>query len=388
MTTGLSMRRLCGKEIQMIGSFFAPNGFDIDNGILWFVPYSDRLLCGYSIREKKITCVKIIPEEIENPALIRNVLVSENKVYLIPSIINHIHVYDIGKDKFESVLIEINNNQMNFYAAHIYKDNLFIFPAKNIFILKIDLKNYNVEKIKILDENVEDKDQDLYFTFSNCRKSNNIILLRKTAKSICIFDMETMCFEYREIEKSEGYYGTVTSISDDEIALTDDCGNITVYNLNNNNVENIMNDVQDFNSKEFYSSLPCFSTVIYHNTALYMFPATGNMILEMDMDKKIIRKSMWIKHISSEFNNQDVQMFSEIKIYKDNGYGFLIKKGILTKVEFDKHTIIELPLQFDGLCTMILKQYARCELEKHPIREGKTIIGNIQNLIDYLIEER
>ena len=382
------MRKLCGKEIQMIGSFFAPNGFDIDNEILWFVPYSDRLLCGYSIREKKIVCVKIIPEEIENPALIRNVLISENRVYLVPSIINHIYVYDIKKNKFESILIEINNNQMNFYAAHIYKDNLFVFPAKNIFVLKINLKNYSVDKIKILDENVENKEQDSYFAFSNCRKFNNIILLKKTTKCICIFDMETMSFEYREIEESEGYYGTVTSISDDEIALTDNYGNITVYDLINDNKEKIINNVQDFNSKEVNSSLPCFSTVIYRNTTLYMFPATGNMILEMDIRKKIIRKSMWVKYISSEINNQNVQMFSEIKIYKDNGYGFLVKRGILVKIEFEKHTITELPLQFDDLCKITLKQYARCELERHSIVEGKTIVGNIRNLIEYLIEER
>ena len=372
----------------MISSFFAPNGFAIDNGILWFVPYSDRLLCGYSIKEKKIICVKVIPEQIPEMALVRNVFVSEGKVYLIPSIIGHIYIYDIEKNKFESIPIEVKKDEMNFYAAYVYKDDIFIFPAKNVFVLKVNIKNNSIEKIKIIEESLEDKNQDSYFAFSSCNICNKIILLKRKSKSICVFDMEKLQFEYKEIEQASGYYGTATCISDSEIALTDNDGNIIVYNLISGTTKKNINAIDEFEAKLFDSSFPCFASTIYNKGKIYMFPATGNMILEMDTREEIIKKSLWKKYISSTSENYNVQMFSEIKMYNDSGYGFYVKKGILVKIDFENHAIIELPLEFDDSCIATLEQYAICEFKNHSIREGKTVIGNIYNLIDYIVEER
>ncbi len=128
------------KVVCMRKYIWAHESFDINEGIVWFIPYGIDLLCGYSIDEKKVIFTKILPNFSGKSDRYLNVKYVEGNIIMIPSYADFIYIYNIRNDKLFS------NNVNKYPSARFYQcindgNSVIVYPFEADSYIRIVLNN-------------------------------------------------------------------------------------------------------------------------------------------------------------------------------------------------------------------------------------------------------
>lgn len=109
----------------------------------WFIDINFGLLCKLDIESGKVGLIKKIPLTSGLIMQYRRMVSYKDLLVLIPYNSQYLLLYSVIEDRFESIRIENaamdNPGQMMFSDAYVYKNNVFLIPARYPSIVKMNV---------------------------------------------------------------------------------------------------------------------------------------------------------------------------------------------------------------------------------------------------------
>ena len=125
--------------MSMKKNIWAHESFDINEDIIWLVPYYLDLLCGYSLKERKIVFAKVFSDFCGEEDRYLNVKYVDGNLVIIPSYGDCIYVYNIRNDKTVSYSVK-KCSAAKFFQCLADKKNVYVFPFEAESYIHIILK--------------------------------------------------------------------------------------------------------------------------------------------------------------------------------------------------------------------------------------------------------
>lgn len=210
------------------------------------------------------------------------------KLIFVPFRSEYIVTYDIKMNKFISIPLDLKKkSDLYFFGACVYKQYVYMFPAKAECIIRYDTQKNVIKCLDVLnvisDEIPKDSscfvlqyvllDEKVYFPFANLN-------------AVAVFDLRNEKIEIFRLEIEGGcsticYQGEVFYMSSSKMPK--------IYSWNKENGQLV---VYDMFPKEFNKNNDCFSYLFAYSQVIgkkvFYFPMSGNMILSFDMISKQI----------------------------------------------------------------------------------------------------
>ncbi len=233
---------------------------------LWFVHYVLRILFYYDFSQKKITKAKLIPESNEKDICPYSAIVECNgKIFIFPSNADTIWVYDIKLDKFEKIDYKLPNNGV-FRGAYKYGAYIYAVPYTYDRVIKVDLNNYNVDKIN----SFAMKDNEKVFANSSSLYKDSLVVCAVPASGYYVaFDMKKEKWERITISNTETNYTFIAC----------DYDSIYAFDINSKQIKKI-NYQGDVLSESIVLKYPSVAMITLPNGGVALtFTQTGEVQL-------------------------------------------------------------------------------------------------------------
>lgn len=151
----------------------------IDGDVLWYVNYRGALLCCYSLKEKKMKKVEVIPYKGKRSWLLySNVIKAGSKLILVPANAFAVCLYDMETEAFEKLYLNIPADSVNTYCgAAVWKEYVYLFPYHYRYIMKLNLAKKQAEYVCDLQGMVRTEPDHSDFQYTCVQKGRNVFFV-------------------------------------------------------------------------------------------------------------------------------------------------------------------------------------------------------------------
>lgn len=174
-------------------------GCETETGI-WFVHYTLSLLLFYEFKRNAVTIIERIPgnNETGQMAFYADVVKNDDKLYLIPCNAKQCWIYDIVNSRFTRIPLKKVGSK-NFRNIHVYKKNIYAIPYEYNKVVKIELKNNDVEYLTGFKDLYTNSNADSYINSSKKYNERFIVNAVPQTESYLVYDMKEKKWEKVDI---------------------------------------------------------------------------------------------------------------------------------------------------------------------------------------------
>lgn len=330
---------------------FLFNGYTLYHEKIIFKEYQSGLLCELDINTGAIRYIDNLKDyQVEiNP--FDNLIERKGKIYAVTNDGKKMMIYDTVQNGCEWIPIDYGVRQWgNFTNVFDFNEHLFFFHKEENWISCYDVLSKRTEKIvsKACCSNV-----------CSCRIGNKVWIFPRNGDIIQEFNLETKAYAYHELS-SELELVNSCAYDKDKIYLLTDYGKIYVIRQKDFYVE-----VMDFGIEEDISK--SFGRIICAAGKLIMFPAAGNDIGIVELDKKTMNV---FSEYPKDFSYADIAWSKYYAICEDEDYYYLLRKSnYLLKIKKSNGDFIWTRLMIKDACEKE-KWLFRYKYMKEPMWEG------------------
>lgn len=190
-----------------------------DGESLWFVEGKINILMRYHIKSHRLTCEGVLPgEAVMQDQAFNAIAYADSKVFILPSMAKHIHVYDTKTKTFYKIDFpqsEKYKGVPKFYGAFVYQDMLYCIPIYYEYFLRIHMPTLKIEVIARVDGLCHKMGipQGSMFSSAAWYDKNTIAMLVYQTNKIVIWNLEGNSFSMIDYIKTERVYGTMAMTS-------------------------------------------------------------------------------------------------------------------------------------------------------------------------------
>ena len=318
----------------------------------WFVSRDINALFKLSISTGKVELITILDKEnIFADQEYRKVIKVDGKIIIIPFFSDHgILEYDIYSKKITEFPIRSLNNcgikkQVYFIDAIQYGDKIYLIGNGYPAILQYDVIKhtciYYNEYAEKLQAQVEDKKN----FFLVAKKIDNKLFMPFLESNIVVeFDMDSKLFTYHEVGNKDNKYAYLEFDGTNYWLVQMTPGRpIICWNYDENRVDEYEYP-RECDFSRCISGYTGFCGIEKLKNKIILFPDMSNIVLEIDCNKKQIRKNEKLSLIIQDKLMQ-FKWFLFVAKNSENIYAFLSNDSLLIKVDENKTMIHTIPIR-------------------------------------------
>ncbi len=307
-------------------------GSEIDEDVLWYVNYRGTLLCCFSLKEKKMTKVEVIPYRGKRSQLLySNVLKIGSKLILIPANAFEVCLYDVETGVFEKMYLNMSADSFNtFCGATVWNDCVYFFPYNYRYIVKLNLKEKQVEWVCDLQGIVRMESDRVAFQYNCVQNEQAVFFLSAEENKILCFDMDAESVIAKAVGETDSIFSVLTLMEDGRFAAIDQKGRIYIISEDLESWEICDSETETGLCRKMEGNTKPYADCICIDNKVFFFPADADALLEYRIDKKSVRciaideeeetdyqEAMWAENIK----------FSLVHVWNNRICGFYTKTG-------------------------------------------------------------
>lgn len=307
-------------------------GSVIDGDELWFVNYRGPLLCCYSLKEKKMKKVEVIPYRGKRSQLLySNVLKIGSRLILIPANAFHVCFYDVETGTFENRYLNIPADSFNiFCGAAVWKDSVYFFPYHYRYIVKLNLQEKQAECVCDLQEFVRMEPDRAAFQYNYVQKGRAVFFLSAVENKILCFDMDAETVMAKEVGEADAVFSALSLMEDGRFAAIDQKGRIYIISEDLAGWEICDSETEAGLYREMKGSAKPYADCICKGNKVFFFPTDADMLLEYRVDEKAVRRIAIDGEEETDYQEAKWAgniRFSLLNLWNDWICGFYTKTG-------------------------------------------------------------
>lgn len=275
----------------------------LDKDTIWYVNYRGVLLCAYSLAERKMKKVEVIPYSGRRSQLLySNVLKAGDTLILVPANALDMCLYDMETERFEKVPLHVPVDSSNLFCGGIvWKGHVYLIPYEYPYIVKVNLSTKRAEKVCRVQESVSAEPGEAAFQYNYVQNGQRVFFLSALENKIFCFDMDTESVEAKEVGETGAVLSALSLTGDGGLAAIDQQGSIYIIS------EDLANwEVYDAGIKTD-SPLKSYADAICADGSVFFFPAHADTLLEYRSDQKRVSR---IEFEDNERNDYKESMWS------------------------------------------------------------------------------
>lgn len=307
-------------------------GSVIDEDVIWYVNYRGTLLCAYSLKEKKMKKVEVIPYGGRRSKLLySNILKIDSVLVLIPANAYEACLYDMETGAFEKLYLNMPADAFNvFCGGAVWNDCVYFFPYNYRYIVKLNLKEKQVESICDLQGIVRMEPNRAAFQYNCVQNERVVFFLSATENKILCFDMDAECVIAKAVGETDSIFSALTLMEDGRFAAIDQRGRIYIISEDLGSWEICESEQETGLCREMEGNTKPYADCICIDNKVFFFPADADALLEYRIDKKSVRcitidgkeetnyqEAIWADNIK----------FSLVHVWNNQICGFYAKTG-------------------------------------------------------------
>lgn len=264
---------------------------------IWFVSYWYNLLCKFDISKRELECIPLPVKNIIEGLYI-GILKVGNIICLVPANADSVCMYNIKTHEFKTFMLrERTKNIDKFIACAVYGECVFMFPYHYPYILKFNLETCEAEYLDF-----RYKGELIQVGLQSCTCGKNVYLTVQGSNAIAIYNMQNETYEYKEIGDKKEWYSSVLRTEEDELWMTNQRGDIRIYDLRTCKTELIK--IRDIKfDVDVQSVSPCFVGNAEYADFVYFFPGKAGMILKVNKKTRQAEKAEFGDTLCQEADN-------------------------------------------------------------------------------------
>lgn len=253
-----------------------------DNG------YKNFVLWNYSGSDKVCRAIKLLHANDRTSFPYICLYEDNGMIYLPPHNSNELFIYDIGKESFEHVAIDIpglkGEYEPKLYTGIIdYNGYLFFVGTQRSAIIKMNKKTRIFEICMADNYHANSNLFILNKRGTACSVGNKIYLPIDSDDMICIYDMDTDKYIYKQIGDHHNRFNTII-FADDAFWLTGSKNEIIMWKENTEEVKKFDSFPREFSNDKKSGDNCVFSRVSLFYDKLYYAPLNANMVMAFDLE--------------------------------------------------------------------------------------------------------
>lgn len=257
--------------------------FFVDHERVWFVPYWYNLLCCFNLNTKQLEIVEKIPEENNCEGLYINLVKIGDEIILIPNSTAKLCVYNVIQKEFLVIeILEKGRKSERFFSYDICEDNLYLFPTYYPAIVKLNIRSKKIEYIENWYHDSNLNKDEMIFRMQKDSVDHVTYLLFAGSNRIFKFDEKNEKYFIIEVGDKGDSYSTICKVQTGEIYLTNQDGDIVIFNENSRKTIKIKNAVKNFCKTRFLEKLVCFMSSVEYGDYVYFFPGQANKVIRIN----------------------------------------------------------------------------------------------------------
>ncbi len=356
-------------------------GSALDGDVLWYVNYRGTLLCCYSVKEKKMKKVEVIPYKGKRSQLLySNVLKTGNWLILIPANAFEVCLYDVETGAFKKLYLNIPTDSFNtFCGAAVWNDYVYLFPYNYRYIVKLNLKEKQTEQVCDVQGLVRTELDRMIFQYACVQKEQTVFFLSAVENKILCFDMDAESVMVKEVGEADAVFSTLTLMDDGRFVSIDQRGRIYIISEDLISWEICDCATEIGLDKEMEGNTKPYADCICMDNKIFFFPTAIDALLEYQIDKKSVRRiaiheeektdyqeAMWAENIRFSllhiWNNQICGFYTktgkfflfhpdddQMKFYEADSYLGEIESGRIMKQMMRQGAVLESNHSYDSL---------------------------------------
>jgi len=153
--------------------------------------------------------IERIPEEyLFQRNLISCLLYVDNRIVMVPFMAKKIWLYDIRQGTWNGLSIYDSECQQKFLTAIVYAEKVFFIPYRYPGIIVLDLKDDQIEYIKLNSKNDFSLPDKLWYRKDIVRLENHLYMAHLSSDRVMHFDLDKMTYDWIDTPmKCEGFSG-------------------------------------------------------------------------------------------------------------------------------------------------------------------------------------
>lgn len=264
---------------------------------IWFVPYWYNLLCKFDISDRRLEYIQLpIKNTVEG--LYNSSVKVGDIIIMIPSDADSLCLYNIKTRDFLSFPLREKENDIDKFIAYaVYGRFIYLFPYNYPYILKFNIENHEMDYLDF-----SHNGQPIQTGIQNNTFGKYAFLTVSEYNAIVLYDLENETYEYREIGDGEERYSSILRTEEGEIWLTNQRGEVVIYDLNKCRLERIKIRQPQYDV-DMQCVAPCFVGNVEYADSVYFFPGKADMVLKVNKNTHQIEKAAFSDEVCREMDN-------------------------------------------------------------------------------------
>ncbi len=332
------------RNLECADDLWAYN-FVVEGPCIWFASYWHNRLYKYNLNSQIIEISRELPVPNEGEGLFYNIVKVGTSLVLAPSGANEICIYRIEEDAFEKIALRDSYDGVDKFGIFaVCGTMLYLFPFRYPAICKIDVSKNEIHYLTDWYETYSFDNRQTIFQRSYYQKDHVIYLLAAQTNQVFWFDMLSGQSKMIEIGDKDAQYATINGVGEGTLYLSDQQGNITVYDENTRDTCCLESDVMGRGAGKqgaaFASSVVCGDKIFY-------FPGTQDTCLQLDTktnescNMKSAKELMRGKQDYSDCPS----IFSQIEQIGEMVFGFQIAERFFFQIDVGRQEVKKIPIK-------------------------------------------
>lgn len=261
--------------------------YDIEeiHGKLWFLSGKNSALYSMKKDSNEIRLQSYGQTFKSKNRMFNKILSKEERIFLIPYNHNAICEYNVDTGEWCSTVIKNALDFGNFSNGCMYKDSVYMIPAKYDCIVEYDIKrrqcNYYEMRFKLkeyekLQTDSKIENDPLFFN-GVCQQDNLILMASARVNRVFQFNTDTKEITSYEVGKKENNYWGMVYDGENYWLISNRGKSVVKWNYQTGRFIEYNKFPDGFSGES-----QCFFNIVYSNGYLLVFPKYSNMILKID----------------------------------------------------------------------------------------------------------
>lgn len=270
--------------------------FTNEGDTVWFVSNNDNRLFEMNINSGKIQCLAQIPrEEDTEQGLYGKIFKTGDDLWLIPCKASELARYSLRDQKIKKYKLPGTGQEKPQALQHasLVDQKIYMVEGNYRRIVIFDIEQ---EKLTVDDKwwtDIRDTLEGRTFrfnAFSNvCKRGDNLYFTVNDTNAVIEYSLQKHCAKSYEIGSKDNQYSDILFDGKNFWLIPYIAGNIVRWNKEQEKVSEITEYPNDFHHNRWFES-SC-----YKDGLIWLFPANGNMILNIDINTMEVRTAFHLK---------------------------------------------------------------------------------------------
>lgn len=298
---------------------------------LWYTNYWGTQLCCFSLTEKKIKRIELIPYEGKRSALLYSNIVAlkDDRLLLIPSSAYDVCIYNMADRTFQQIPLGVDEEAYSIFCGGVeWQNYVYLIPYNFRYIMRVDAQKGVLEKVCDLEEVADLSPKPTAFQYNYCVYDNRVFFLSAQENKVLAFNLDEQKVTTLSVGESDTIFTAIECVKGKYLVLIDQMGTLYHIEMDLSKWDRKEHLIEGYALKRNGHIVKSYADCKWINERLIFFPAHANKVLEYvpDMDKLNVIDFMPDRElVFDDILGAHSIKFSMVREYKGKLYGFYVK---------------------------------------------------------------